>query len=254
MHNIIRQIGLKKPAALCIVVVFLIVAIGPVRADAQAAVNTVQLVYWSSSETFSFGGALAGINATWNTPMYGIDYRLDFPSRWGFHLNGLTGTENNLTLAGIPFPGSFTDTVWSADLTYRWDFAVPSTGAKATGHVFAGYGGRNTGSLPATSNGVRVGVDGSFPFGAGWSLNANVAYEPSNNVSITPTPFPSITTTTTGWDYAVSLGYATPSGWTFGAGYRWMREDFGALSISGVAVCPCSQQWSGFFAQGGYTF
>jgi hypothetical protein len=240
-------------AALCVTVP-LVMAMSPRFADAQSGTSTLQIVYWFPSQTFSFGGVLSGVSASWSTPMYGLDYRLDLPSRWGLHLNALTGTENNLTFAGAPFPGSFTDTIWSADLTYRWDLPVQSASAPAQVHVFAGYGGAKTGSLPSTSNGVRLGADGSFPFAAGWSLNGLVAYEPSNNVTITPTPFPSLSATTTAWEYAASVRYTAPSGWDVEGGYRWRQENVSSLTVSGAAICPCTQQWSGFFLQGGYTF
>lgn len=224
------------------------------QAAASSSALTVEGTYWSGNGTVSFGGS----RGTWNTPLYGADIRYESGSPWGFHGTVFTGTQSGWSVAG-GFPsiaGNSTDTLWTADVTYRFDFPSGSPRKLATVHVYAGYGGANTtinttsfGGLPATINGPRIGADLQYPFGGGFSLNAGGTWFPSNNTSgsfFSTIPGASPGGNTNGVDYFGTLRYTSLDGWVIEAGYRYSETNTGS---SGANF-----QWQGFIGAVGKTF
>ena len=237
---------------------------------------TVQGVYWPASAEFGWAGGTA---AGWTTQFYGLDFRVDTQSRWGFHLNAVTGNPGSPTVlgtsSGISVGG--TDTIWSADVAYLW--RVPSHADASLINivrVFAGYGdaktalnlgnlggtslGANTATLNLESTGVRVGFDVSAPFysGSQWSVNFGGTYWPS--VTTTGTALVpgvgtgSVSVPGTGYDWTASIRYTAAARWSIEVGYRFLQERQNGLTVAGVTLCPCHTQWSGPFGAVGVSF
>jgi long-subunit fatty acid transport protein len=111
--------------------------------------------------------------------------------------------------------------------------------------------------LTTDSTGGRVGFDFSYPFQSGWRLNAGLAYAPSVSTRLSGSVgggAQSVTATGTGWDAQASMRYTAAAHWNVEVGYRFVQEIQSALSISGVAVCPCHTQWEGPFIGIGANF
>lgn len=237
---------------------------------------TVQGVYWPATAEFGWtGGTVAG----WTTQFYGLDFRVDTQSHWGFHLNAVTGNPGSPTVLGTSSGVSLsgTDTIWSADIAYLW--SVPSHTDAAlinTLRVFAGYGdakttlnlgnlgglrlGANSATMSLETTGVRVGFDVSAPLSSGspWSVNFGGAYWPS--VTTTGTALvpgvgaSSVSVPGTGYDWTASIRYTTSARWNVEVGYRFIQERQNALTVAGVTLCPCHTQWSGPFGAIGMNF
>src|SRR5579864_3764437 len=166
----------------------------PVNTTVPSVTYSLQGVYWlSSSEFYSAPGG--GTLETWTSQLYGIDFRADTRSHWGFHFNGVTGSEGNWAFTGAAPVGlslNGTDTIWSADVSYSVQRPLPENPElPVTFRAFAGYSeakgslyagnlsGLGAAALTTDSTGGRVGFDFSYPFQSGWRLNAGVAYAPS---------------------------------------------------------------------------
>lgn len=273
-------LGLGLAAILTVVMV-------PVKASAQSNVRytvvvnnqapavtyTIQGVYWpTNSEFFSQPGG--GVLETWNSQLYGIDFRVDTRSHWGIHLNGVTGSQSNWGFGGAAPVGlslSGTDTIWTADVSYLVQQPLPENPLQlVTFRAFLGYGdakgnlfssnlsGLGPASLTADSTGFRVGFDFSYPFAASaWSLNAGVAYAPSMTTTISGTANAMTQTASaggTGWDGQASVRYTAPGHWNVEVGYRYVREEQGALNMFSAAVCPCHTLRQGPFVAAGVSF
>lgn len=171
--------------------------------------------------TFSIGIWPTSVTATaptgnWNTLLWVIDYRFNSQrSPWGLHLQYATGSQSGW--GGLGFAGATggTDTMWSADATYRLQAAPVILRA------FAGYGSIEwqttfpATTLGARSTGFRVGFDAVVPLtrlaaadAGGWSLNAAVAQFPSNTVTTRGVPTVGSGSAT---DWSVFIRYKTPS-------------------------------------------
>ncbi len=244
-----------------------------VNNQAPAVTFTIQGVYWPTNSEF-FSQPAGGVLETWNSQLYGIDFRVDTRSHWGIHLNGMTGNESNWAFGGAAPVGlslSGTDTIWSADVSYLVQQPLPENPLQlVTFRAFVGYGeakgslfapnllGLGPASLTVDSTGLRAGFDFSYPFAAsGWSLNAGVAYKPSESTTVSGTAggtTQSVSVGGTGWDGQASVRYTSAGHWNVEVGYRYVREQQDALSISGVAVCPCHTQWQGPFVAAGVSF
>jgi hypothetical protein len=243
---------------------------------------TLQGVYWPTSAELTTSLPGAGNLASWNTPFIGIDFRVDTQWHWGIHLNGMTGSQGSWTFLGTSSPGlslSGTDTIWSADVSYAFTEPEPDNPfLTSTLRVFAGYGSADSSltignlrpvaqmldinsssaAISMDSTGVRVGVDFSYPFESGWSLNAGVAYSPwittTGTALITDLGTRSISVAGTAWDWSASMQYNAPGHWNIAIGYRFVKDNQGMLSVSGTSVCPCQTQWQGPFAALGVDF
>lgn len=178
----------------------------PAEAQPRAPVeylHSIGFAIWPTSMTATGPGS-------WNTTFWILDYRLSSlapQAPWGLHLQYATGGQSNWagTFAGT---SSGTDTIWSADVTYR--VIADSTIL----YLFAGYGSLQwaTNTQRVTSSGVRVGLETFVPFhstpaGGNWSLHGTFAWYPSNSVT-------AVGTTTTGSgaarDWSVSIRYKAP--------------------------------------------
>lgn len=244
----------------------------PVNTAVPAVTFSIQGVYWlSSSEFYSAPGG--GTLETWTSQLYGIDFRADTRSHWGFHFNGVTGSEGNWAFTGAAPAGlslNGTDTVWSADVSYSVQRPLPENPElPVTFRAFVGYGeakgslysgnlsGLGAAALTTDSTGGRVGFDFSYPFQSGWWLNAGVAYAPSVSTRFSGSVgggAQSVTATGTGWDAQASIRYTSTAHWNVEVGYRFVQEIQSALNISGVAICPCHTQWEGPFIAVGTNF
>ena len=212
-------------------------------------------------------------NASWTDNLFGLDYRLQAQSNWGIHLVGVTGSEgsyavNGTALIGVPLSGN--DALWSADVFYRWYLFDAAANQSYMLGVFTGYGGRSVnlntnslgqGSVSGSSNGIRFGVEGAFPFKNGWAINASVSYEPSDTLTgslfnaLGTNTSGSVSATGQGWDYVASVSYTTTSDWVFTLGYWWSQDNLGpASNANNVGVCPCSVTWQGPYLQVGKQF
>jgi hypothetical protein len=266
------------------VCILLTLAAVPVGAFAQSTIEytvrvnnrvppvtfSLQAVYWMPSGQL-FSVPAGGTAETWSSNLYGLDFRADWQSHWGFHFNGVTGNQGSWSFPGsntIPLNG--TDTVWSADVSYVVQRPLPENPSlPVTFRAFIGYGeakeNLNIGgavtpaALTFDSTGGRVGFDFSYPFQSGWSLNAGLAYSPSLNTTVSSTlggRMASSTVTGTGWDAQASVRYTSASRWNVELGYRFVQEsqNGGVTDVTGVAVCPCHTQWQGPFGAIGLSF
>lgn len=239
---------------------------------------TVQGVYWQTMSEFvtslpDNGGSLM----TWNSALYGLDFRVDTQQHWGLHLNGMTGNQSSWSFlgssAGVSLSG--TDTIWSADVSYLWQAPVPTNPtALSTFRGFVGWGDAkasttmgnlpsrgfafNSATLSADASGVRVGFDFSHPFASEWMLTAGVTYFPWTNTTgtiVSPSVgAASFSTNGTGWDAFAGLRYTFPGRWDVEAGWRFVRQNMNAVSAGGTGLCPCHTQWTGPYGAVGVTF
>ena len=249
-----------KWLALIAVVPLCIVLATPGQAQPRTRIeslHTLSLGIWPTSVTAT---APPG---NWSTLLWILDYRLSSQQLpWGFHLQYATGSQSGSSFA----PTGGTDTIWSADITYR----VPAAPLAVRG--FAGFGSIQwqTTTLRVTSRGLRVGLDAAFPLpvaaAGAWSVNAAIAWYPSNTVSTL-----GVATVGSGsaTDWSVSIRYKAPSrtatsltaaadqspgrttaGLLSQGGHDWDFEaGFRALRLTGSAY-----NWSGFFLRIGKTF
>lgn len=238
---------------------------------------TIEAVYWPTNSEFVASLADSGGNiATWNTAMYGVDFRVDTRSHWGLHLNAMTGNQSSwsfLGSGGVSLSG--TDTIWSVDVSYLWQQPVPDNPAVLTTfRGFVGWGDAkasttmgnltslgfafNSATLVEESSGFRVGFDFTYPFQSGWSINGGLAYFPSTNTTGTVVArsigSSAISAGGTGWDASAGIRYTFAGGFDVEAGYRLVRQNVNAFSVAGVAVCPCHTQWTGPYGAVGVTF
>ncbi len=221
-------------------------------------IHTIKLTYWPTYMTAST--SLGGGYASWDTGFWGLDYRLDSQSRWGAHLQWVSGSQSNGGGAWASLT-SGTDTIWSADVSHRWQTA------NVIVRGFLGYGSYNWESnfsggpylYPSnqrfTSSGFRIGGDGTVLLKGNWSLNGSVAWSPSNltSLKITSLGTSSATTSASAVEWSVSLQYTSPSKWSVEGGYRGAHVGTGALPATSCSN-PCTFQWAGFFITLGRTF
>ena len=200
------------------------------RPAAAMASGTIELKfdYWPTNEnaTDQFG------SGSWNTQIWGGDFRFTSNQNWGIHLKYETGTQSNWS-AFVGATGG-QDTVWSGDVFYGWQFP------RATLRVFAGYGHieyrftNPVSFLDSTNTGYRVGVDGVIPLpNSRWQFNGGVAWYPSLSASLTSNALGTFTGSGNAQDYSASFQYNFPSGWLAEIGYRWIN-----VSTSGYTVGP----------------
>ncbi len=233
---------------LAVILTLLIAGLLPSMALAQT--STFKVFYWPSSATASTSSQFGN----WSTGFWGIDFRFEAPSPWGFHFNYGSGSQ---TSGGGSWSSltSGTDTIWSADVSYRYQAQM------ATIHGFAGYGSlRWNSTFPGslqddTSTGFRLGADVAVPLGPGsnWVVNGSAAWYPSNTATLTFTPGGSSSASNTANDYSISLQYNAPMKWVVEGG--WRSASF-VQSVGGVCAgaTPCTFQWTGFFVAVGRTF
>jgi hypothetical protein len=239
-----RRGKLRTLRALAVLVVLLF-GIGLTPRPAGASFE-VKLNYWPTTVTNSRSSGQFG---NWTTDYWGGDFRwTSSTSHWGIRFKYDTGNESAWggTYAGAT---GGTDTIWSADLFYAWQFAA------ATLRGFAGWGDlKYTANFPGAgqtieANGYRVGIDAQIPVpGTGWAFNGSVAWYPSTSTSFTTAGFSS-TAGASATDYSASVQYMWPRGWLAEGGYRWVNTDTGALAGT---VCPCTVRTSGPFFDVGY--
>jgi hypothetical protein len=284
---------MRRPAVLLVAVLLATVGAASGRAMAQSTVNytvvvnnrvpqttfTIEGIYWpATAQLVTALPTNGGTILNWNAAMYGLDLRFDTRSHWGIHLNGVTGNQGSWSYLGTPageLSLTGTDTIWSADVSYTWQQPLPENGLLfSTFRAFLGWGDAkasttlgnlqtrgfafNSATLSEDSGGVRVGFDASYPFSSGWSIDGGVAYFPSTTTTGTVVA-PSVGASTfsvggTGWDAAGGIRYTSPSHWTAEVGYRVVKQNQNAFSASGIALCPCSNQWSGPYVEAGVSF
>ncbi len=234
------------------ILIMLVAILAPTAALAQPT-HTVKLFYWPANATVTTSSQIGN----WSTGFWGLDYRFEVDSPWGFHLQYANGSEGS---GGGNWSGltSGSDTIWFVDATYRW----PTPQAIVRG--FLGYGSLQYNSnFPAanektTSGGFRIGVDASIPLAemnsaaGNWSLNGTVAWYPGNSSSVTFTPGGTFSATNTASDWSISLQYSAPNQWVVEGGYRgatFVRSAGGACA----GATPCTFQWTGLFLTVGRT-
>lgn len=222
---------------------------------ALAQTHEFKLVYWPAGATASNPSQYGN----WNTGFWGVDYRFEAPlAPWGVHLQYVTGGQSS---GGGSWSGltSGSDTIWSADVSWRRQFPIPPV--VATVHAFLGWGQLQwnstfPGSVQVdTSNGFRIGADTRVPFGGGnWSVNGAVAWYPSNTATLTFTPGGSFSGSGSARDYSISVQWSAgaPGFWVAEGGYR--NASFVQPS-GGVCTGPtCTFAWGGFFIAAGRTW
>ncbi len=200
--------------------------------------HTISIGVWPTSVTATEPGGIGN----WRTSLWILDYRFSSPqSPWGFHAQYATGGQGSWGGTFSTATGG-TDTIWSADITYRF------VTEPLTLRAFAGFGSIQTqttlpsGTRRVTSEGARVGLDAvlllqTTAAGGYWALNAAVAWSPSNSVSAV-----GVTTAGSGpaADWSASIRYKLPP--------RTARltADAGAGALSVTAA--------GMLAPGGHDF
>jgi len=244
---------MKRIRVLGIILSLLVPIVVPNAVQAQQLTHVFKLIYSPTNVTLTTS---SGATGTWNSGLWGLDYRLLTVSPWGFHLQWASGSQSGW--AGIVAPTtSGTDTAWSADVTYQ--FAVPS--ARVLG--FLGYGALNSTlngfagpgvSTQFNSSGFRLGAEASLPLQANWSVNGSLAWFPSNATSVGNSPGSTVngSGSTTAWQ--ASIRYALPPAWTFEVGYRGANVSSGVLSGTICSPNACTFQTSGWLIGVGIAF
>lgn len=199
--------------------------------------------------------------------MWILNYRFtSLEAPWGFQAEFGTGSQGSW---GGAFASALsgTDTIWSADVTYR------SVIDRFTVHWFAGYGSiKWETTLPAgvqrfTSNGPRVGFDALYPLyigedGSNWAINGIVAWYPSNTTSSFSAGTTS-TSTASATDWAISVRYKSkPGAGLLGSSAEYSPASLladgiingtswsAAIGLKGIT----GSNWSGVFFTVGKTF
>ncbi len=230
-----------------VIAMVLIVGLVPTVAQAQLLRHTFKLIYWPSNNNLTSPSG----PGNWNAGLFGLDYRLEVPSPWGAHVQYLTGGQSSWG-GFFSTVTSGTDTIWSADATYRW----PTPTGIVRG--FVGYGSYRgqfnsvpLGNPVFTSNGVRLGAEATFPLRANWAVNGSLAWSPSNSTSIATA---SASDSATDWSIGLQYTMPTPDKWTVEGGYRVATVRSGILPTTFCSPSPCTFQWTGFFITAGRTF
>lgn len=227
----------------------IILAFGLAASPRPAAASVeLKLIYWPTNVTYTS----PTLNGTWTTNFIGGDLRwTSDESHWGIHLKYDTGSQANWGGLFSGFFTSGTDTIWSADLFYAWQFPA------VTVRGFAGYGDlENTGnfngggSLVYKATGYRVGADAVIPVpNTNFAFNASAAWYPSTSTSLTFTPS-GFTRTSNGsaTDLSASVQYTWPTGVFVEGGYRWINNHLGSLALLFVGTSATTE--GPFFAVG----
>ncbi len=243
---------MRRIRVLGVILSLLVSGFVPNAVQAQQLTHVFKLIYSPTNLTLTTS---SGATGTWNTGLWGLDYRLLTQSSWGFHLQWATGSESGWAGAVAPTT-SGTDTAWSADITYQ--LAVPN--ARVLG--FLGYGSLSSTfnnlfgpgvSTQFSSSGFRVGAEASIPLQANWSVNGSLAWFPSNSTSAANAPG-STTGSASATAWMVSLRYTTPPAWTVEVGYRGANIGSGVLPGTICSPNPCTLQASGWFIGAGLAF
>jgi hypothetical protein len=222
------------------IAVFVILAAGFALwpSPARAAIHELKLDLWAST----WNGSTTGASGSHTSTFLGLDYRYTGASNWGFHLKGDFAGESGWS--GPLFAGatSGNDSVWSGDVFYALPLPM------ATIRPFLGLGGMGFSTTfggvtqTLTTTGFRFGADASIPLpSTPLSVNASVAFYPSNNNSFNNGA--GVTTTATGnaTDWSVTVQYNFLMGWEAEVGYRDINRSWGQVAGN----CPCSDSWTG---------
>jgi len=238
--------------AVTLVIVAAVLAPWPQPAGAVAAGTfELKLNYWPTTTTQTYGTSIINGQGSWTTPYLGGDFRWTGNQHWGIHLKYDTGSEG--AFAGIEARRTVgTDTVWSADVFYAWQFA------RATVRAFAGYGSllqadtfssRVYGAETLTGTGWRLGADAVFSVpNSRWAFTASAAFLPSTATTYTAQGGGVLgkapdTSSGNAQDYSLAVQYAWPQGWLVEAGYRWLNPNYGQLPD--YPCNPCATTTSG---------
>ncbi len=214
---------------------------------APAPIFTVDLNYvWGSAR----GSSPAGQFGSWNTNSWSIDldYKAAEPSRWGYHLNLLTGTQRAGT-GSWQFLEGGTDTHWVSEVVYR----LTPPGQMSWIGATAGWGGSNwsTGfqggfSEAFWSKGPTLGVAFYTQLAPNIDFGGRVNYSPSNTTRLASGGIDS-TSSGSAWRAMFNVTYEQGP-WRAQIGYSYIRTEAG-----NVSACPsCRFDWSSVNAGVGY--
>jgi len=227
--------GTKVLSALALTACVVLLAI-----PARAASHAIQIRYWPSSTTGTYGSFVI----PYNTSFTGFSVRSNVRGdAWAVSFNFDRGPSDFPGLG----PGQYTQT-WNLNIHRQFPLPAGMVGVYVGWSALAFEAPNNSPApLHQRQQSLQFGLDGRVNLRRGWYITADVALRPGAMAEFNNTFVPGLSYVQTE-SFETRLGLGRRSGpWQGEIGYRWLTWSY-APGPSTCSAAPCADRWEGWFA------